>query len=191
MDYKNIQRELQEEILRLYKSRDDGDVEKQMEALSDKMEIMKEFCSLQEEYQKTQDINEMTARGTVTQKNDAEIEELKNKWEMVFAGGLTDEERKEIHLDDFLWHACSYKKIDLLENDEAREAFNKAIKKEVIGFYQNENDVLNFRDGSILKDSDFDLEEDIYVMDADYKWTYIVTHEKEQCGPYFIEAKEI
>ncbi len=191
MDYKNIRHEMQEEILRIFKSRDNGDVEKEMDKLSDKMEIIKELCSLQEDYQKTQDVNEITAGGTVTQKNDAEIEELKKKWELAFAGGLTDEERKEIYLDDFLWHACSYKKINLLEKDEAREAFNKVLKEEVVGFYQNENDVLNFRDGSFLKDSDFDLEDDIYVVDSDYKWTYIVTHEKEQCGPYFIEAKEI
>ncbi|MGD6780261.1 DUF4275 family protein [Sutcliffiella horikoshii] len=28
---------------------------------------------------------------------------------------------------------------------------------------------------------------DIYVMDWDRKWTFIMTHERD-CGPYFIEG---
>ncbi|MDO0824125.1 DUF4275 family protein [Desulfosporosinus nitroreducens] len=30
-------------------------------------------------------------------------------------------------------------------------------------------------------------EDDIYLVDLDFHWTYVVTHEKEQCGPYFFK----
>ncbi|MBK5252809.1 MAG: DUF4275 family protein [Peptostreptococcaceae bacterium] len=39
-----------------------------------------------------------------------------------------------------------------------------------------------------LKSSDFDLEDDVYVVDAEMKWTYVHTHES-QCGPYYFCKK--
>jgi hypothetical protein len=44
---------------------------------------------------------------------------------------------------------------------------------------------LYFKNAAELKDTDFDLEDDIYISDINFTWTYVVTHEKEQCGPYF------
>ena len=39
-----------------------------------------------------------------------------------------------------------------------------------------------------LKASDFDMEQDVYVVDSEMKWTYIHTHEIV-CGPYFMREK--
>ncbi len=36
-----------------------------------------------------------------------------------------------------------------------------------------------------LKASDFDMEQDVYVVDSEMRWTYIHTHEIV-CGPYFM-----
>ncbi|WP_363319157.1 DUF4275 family protein [Desulfosporosinus sp.] len=38
-----------------------------------------------------------------------------------------------------------------------------------------------------MKRHEFDMADDIYLVDLDFHWTYVVTHEKEQCGPYFFK----
>jgi hypothetical protein len=40
----------------------------------------------------------------------------------------------------------------------------------------------------IIKDID-DYLEDVYVVDTDFTWTYVFTHE-EYCGPYFYQLNE-
>ena len=33
-------------------------------------------------------------------------------------------------------------------------------------------------------------EEDVYVVDEDFRWTYVHTHEDGWCGPYFCRNNE-
>lgn len=42
-----------------------------------------------------------------------------------------------------------------------------------------------------LKAIDFERESDIYVLDVDFTWTYIRTHESPWYGPYFYHHKEV
>ena len=70
---------------------------------------------------------------------------LRERWRGRFASHLSLEEQKEIGMDGFLWHLCSWGKVD------------------------------GHMDYS-----------DLYVMDWEENWTFVMTHETD-CGPYFIQ----
>lgn len=75
----------------------------------------------------------------------------------------------------------------VLKGDEARQAFNKAVKDDcycldVFGS-KTVMDILPSKYGTAEK-IDNELVE-FYVMAKDYSWTYIKTHENDMCGPYF------
>lgn len=118
---------------------------------------------------------------------------LRGKWLENFAGHLTNEEQKEIYMDSFLWHLCSYEKTVCLEKEEAIEAFETHKKKKCTIFYQYMNDAFlvgnakNIKVNDLPYDEDADLDsKDMYVMDWDGNWTFIITHENDYLGPYFI-----
>ena len=118
---------------------------------------------------------------------------LRGKWLEYFARHLTDEEQKEIYMDSFLWHLCSYEKTVCLEKEEAIVAFEEQKKKKCTIFYQYLNDAFLVENAKNLKvndlpyDEDADLDsKDMYVMDWDGNWTFIITHENDYLGPYFI-----
>ncbi len=110
---------------------------------------------------------------------------IKTKWTNLFTKNISKETKKNIFFDDYRWHVFSYKVLNALEKDDARQAFNKCRKKEVYAFYQNKNEAFKINKASLLKSGDFDMDDDIYLFDPINKWTYVITHEKEQCGPYF------
>lgn len=125
------------------------------------------------------------------------LEEIKNKWIEVFAGHLTEIERiDEIGMDSYLWHVFSYEKRDCLEGDDARKAFDELRKREYYVFfedyaydyhylYEYENKVFEVFDRDKAKAKDFNREDDIYIVDKYFRWTYVNTHEPDWFGPYF------
>ncbi|MDV6377864.1 DUF4275 family protein [Sporosarcina sp. GW1-11] len=118
---------------------------------------------------------------------------LRGKWIESFAANLTIEERKEIYMDQFLWHLCSYEKVECLEKEEAISAFEKKNKKQCTIFYQFSDDAYLVQHAKNLSVQDLPRDEwnmdyqDLYVMDQDHQWTFIITHENDWLGPYFIE----
>ncbi|MBO0587768.1 DUF4275 family protein [Sporosarcina sp. E16_8] len=116
---------------------------------------------------------------------------LRGKWIEKFAGHLTKEEQIEIYLDSFLWHLCSYEKVECLEKEEAIKAFERQKKNQCTIFYQFTNEAFLVQNAKSLKVNDFpwdrlDLDSsDMYVMDWENNWTFIKTHETG-LGPYFI-----
>ncbi|WP_343337539.1 hypothetical protein TPELB_25130 [Terrisporobacter petrolearius] len=124
------------------------------------------------------------------------LEEIKNKWIEVFAGHLTEKERiDEIGMDGYLWHVFSYEKRDCLEGNEARKAFDELRKRGYYIFFEDyvydyysseyENKVFEVFDGDKAKAKDFNKEDDIYIVDKYFRWTYVNTHERNWLGPYF------
>lgn len=124
------------------------------------------------------------------------LEEIKNKWLEVFAGNLTEKERiDELGMDAYLWHLFSYEKRECLEGNDARIAFDELRRREYYVFFDNhrydyydlseyENKVFEVFDGNKAKAKDFNKEDDVYVVDKYFRWTYVNTHEG-YCGPYF------
>lgn len=118
---------------------------------------------------------------------------LRHRWRESFANHLYTEEQEAIYLDSFLWHLCSYEKVNCLEKEQAIEAFNKLTKKKCTIFYQFTNEAFLIENAKALKVSDLPYRDshmyysDLYVMDWDYEWTFMMTHEMDSgLGPYFI-----
>ncbi|WNS75813.1 DUF4275 family protein [Bacillus sp. DTU_2020_1000418_1_SI_GHA_SEK_038] len=116
---------------------------------------------------------------------------LRKQWEDHFASHLSEEEKKSIHLHDrskssgFLWHVFSYETKECLKEEQANEAFNQIQKKACYVFYQHSEDALILENVSRMTAADFVNEQDVYVVDKEFAWTYVSTHEKGLCGPYF------
>jgi len=121
---------------------------------------------------------------------------LRKQWERHFASHLSSEEKRAINLYDskdvcgYLWHLFSYEKTWHLEGKDAELAFNSEPKGDCYVFYQHSDYALLLEKASNLKSSDFltkhDIDKmDIYIVDKNFRWTYVQTHESGWLGPYF------
>jgi hypothetical protein len=109
---------------------------------------------------------------------------LKANWSKLFAASVSAEEKKAIRYESYKWHIFSFEKVNALSNSKARHAFNKCKKEKVFIFYQYREEAFYIENAGLLKSTDFDSDDDIYIFDSKNKWTYVHTHEA-QCGPYF------
>ena len=109
---------------------------------------------------------------------------VKANWTALFAASVSAEEKKAIRYDRYRWHIFSFEKVTALTRGKARQAFNRCKKGKVLVFSQYNNNVFSIENSDLLKSTDFDSDDDIYIFDTVNKWTYVHTHEA-QCGPYF------
>lgn len=120
---------------------------------------------------------------------------LRGQWEYGFANHLSQEEKEAIFLHDangacgYLWHLFSYEKTDCYTNNEAESAFDLVEKDSCYVFYQHSDYALIIEDASQLKANLFNNEEDIYIVDKQFHWTFVRTHES-YLGPYFCQRKD-
>ncbi len=118
-----------------------------------------------------------------------------NQWLRHFASELTKDQIKKYATDQFIWHVFSYKLIEgdeLLIGDNARKAFNQAIKADCFccDMY-NGNGVTNKLPHQFNTAEKIDAElNEFYVVANDYSWTYIKTHNGDLCGPYFFKKSQ-
>lgn len=98
-------------------------------------------------------------------------------------------------MDGFLWHLCSQEKVNCLEKDEAIAAFKKQSKIKCTIFYQFINEAYLVQNAETLNVEELLYDKahmyygDIYIMDWDLNWTFIMTH--SDCGPYFIFRNQV
>ncbi len=77
------------------------------------------------------------------------------------------------------------------EEKEAENMFHNEMKKECYIFFQHCDEVLLIKDASllrmddILRETDDAYKGDIYIVDENFTWTFVKTHEHRWCGPYF------
>ncbi|WP_115509731.1 DUF4275 family protein [Peribacillus acanthi] len=116
---------------------------------------------------------------------------LRKQWEDNFVNHLSDTEKKSIYLYDedgccgYLWHVFSYERRKYLKEEQADIAFNEQSKQSCYVFYQHTDDAFILENASSLTAEEFINEEDVYVVDKEFNWTYVKTHETGWCGPYF------
>lgn len=116
---------------------------------------------------------------------------LRKQWEDNFVNHLSDKEKKSIYLYDedgccgYLWHVFSYERRKYLKEKQADIAFKEQSKQSCYVFYQHTDDAFILENASLLTAEEFVNEEDVYVVDKEYNWTYVKTHETGWCGPYF------
>lgn len=116
---------------------------------------------------------------------------LRKQWEDNFVNHLSDKEKKSIYLYDedgccgYLWHVFSYERRKCLIEEQADITFNKQSKQSCYVLCQHTDDAFILENASPLTAEDFVNEEDVYVVDKEFNWTYVKTHETGWCGPYF------
>ncbi|MEA3321144.1 MAG: DUF4275 family protein [Bacillota bacterium] len=118
---------------------------------------------------------------------------LRKEWEKNFANHLNEKEKKTIYLLDdegfggYLWHLFSYKKKDCLEGEKAEEAFNNERKNKCYVFFQHSDYALLLEKASTFHTNDLidEIGPDMYIVDKQFRWTFVLTHESGWLGPYF------
>ena len=110
--------------------------------------------------------------------------QIYRKWDEAFAK-ISDAEKRAIFFDQYRWHVCSYGKISYLEQQTAREAFDKVKKSTILFMYDRDSHIQTFENAAHMTSTDLDSQQDIYLFDESFRWTYIHTHE-QFLGPYFI-----
>ncbi|MEC0178436.1 DUF4275 family protein [Paenibacillus favisporus] len=110
-------------------------------------------------------------------------------WDCAFAHNISEETKKVIHYDQFKWHIFSYEKKRCLKEEAARHAFDELKKDEIYIMYQSRPYIYLYENAQDVRASDFDSEQDIYIFDKKFTWTYIHTHESS-CGPYLYKTTQ-
>lgn len=116
-----------------------------------------------------------------------EADEIIDSWDKTFAKNVSEQVKKEIYYEQFKWHVFSYNKQDCLKKEAAREAFDAVSKDELYVTYQGCPYVFLYTNANEVVSKDFDSQQDIYIFDKNFTWTYVHTHES-MCGPYFYKV---
>lgn len=126
-----------------------------------------------------------------------------NKFLNIFAKNISPKELKTYHIGaksgEFLWNLFAGKLISCLSGDKARQEYDKANKvgAEEIQF---SSDFIGYDDLNTYPLSDehrtaCDIDKsgliEFYVIGKDFAWCYVVTHEGDLCGPYFLLCAQI
>lgn len=120
--------------------------------------------------------------------------ELVEKWLSVFAENVPEQIIRDHVLKErnLLWHIFTWGNVPCLHRNAARKAFDKLKYEEAIRFCDGYSGKI--RNVSTIgkvsaKELDDDPATDIFVVAKDFSWTYVRTHEVEQCGPYLCIKK--
>ena len=128
------------------------------------------------------------------------LDEFIKKWVEVFAAGVPERDIKNRllttgRIQNYIWHLFSYGFIpedSYLSGDEARKVFDeidKAGASYIVPFERKAH--VKAITHELSSSADAEKYTEIYFVGKNYCWTYIKTHETEQCGPYFLLKKSV
>ena len=162
---------------------DEAEKANRFQLLDTVIDKINEYNGYVSDYEYCQKKQEIISRGVafIPQSNTRTI---KSNWSKLFAASISSDEKRAIGYESYRWHIFSFEKVSALTNSKARNAFNKCKKDRVFAFYQHKDEAFYVENAQLLKSTDFDSDDDIYIFDMVNKWTYVHTHES-QCGPYF------
>ncbi|MBD8036328.1 DUF4275 family protein [Solibacillus sp. A46] len=118
---------------------------------------------------------------------------FRKRWEDAFVHHLNESEKEKIYLYGdryccgYLWHVFSNERKSHFVKAAANKAFDMKKKTKCYVFHQRLPEVLLIERADTLKAIHFEQEEDVYIVDEHFTWTYVVTHESD-FGPYYSEA---
>ncbi|WMT43562.1 DUF4275 family protein [Paenibacillus sp. D2_2] len=92
-----------------------------------------------------------------------------------------------MYYNQYRWHIFSYEKQVCSIKEKARKEFNEITKSEIYVMYQDSPYVRLYKNANDVVAEDFDSEQDIFIFDRDFTWTYVHTHES-MCGPYYYKV---
>ena len=121
----------------------------------------------------------------------ATIKCVRERWLDTFAADVSEEDLGKHVLagGSYLWHIFSYKLVPCLEGNDARKALAELPDTECYRFYKEypPQDQPRIKAISMAEVPSLPDDLDWYLVDKDFTWTYVHTHE-EDCGPYFTKA---
>ena len=124
----------------------------------------------------------------------ATIKDLRERWLDTFAADVSEEDLGKYVLagGSYLWNIFSEKLMPCLEGDEAQKALAELPDTDCYRFYKEypPQDQPRIKAISMAEVSSLPDDLDWYLVDKDFTWTYVHTHE-EDCGPYFCKAPKI
>ena len=104
---------------------------------------------------------------------------------------LSGDQYNDCFVEQYLWHIFSYELIpkeNVLTGDMARKAYENINKENAI-MIQIWDDEVDERTTVLLDEyknwKEIEDIPELFVVDKDWKWTYVSTHENGWCGPYF------
>ena len=119
------------------------------------------------------------------------IKEVRERWLDTFAADASEEELGKHVLAGgcYLWHIFSYKLAPCLSGEEARKALAELPDAECYRFYKEypPQDQPRIKAIPMAEASSLPENLDWYLVDKDFTWTYVHTHESD-CGPYFAKV---
>lgn len=120
--------------------------------------------------------------------------ELIEKWLSVFGESVPRKIIRDhvIKTGNFLWHIFTWGNVPCLQREKARKAFDELQYTQAIRFcsgYSGEIEDVALIGKVSAQDIDDDCTDDVYIVAKDFSWTYVRTHEIEQCGPYLCVKK--
>lgn len=174
---------LHKEIEKIESMSDEAEKAARFRLLDSVIDRMNEYNGYVSDYEYCQKKQEIISRGVafIPQSNPRAI---KSNWSKLFAASVSFDDKRAIGYESYRWHIFSFEKVTALTNSKARNSFNKCKKEQVFVFYQHRDEAFYIENANLLKSTDFDSDDDIYIFDRINKWTYVHTHES-QCGPYF------
>lgn len=134
--------------------------------------------------------------GTMTEWEEpfpATFREVKRRWLDAFAGDVCEADlgKRVLAEGNYLWHIFSWELVPCLKGNAAREALAALPAGKAYLFYEGKwQDLPYVKLAELPLAGDFfDDLWDVYLVDKDFTWTYVKTHE-DACGPYFCRIKE-
>ena len=118
-------------------------------------------------------------------------DEFYSAWLDHFACGISADHiaKYVVSTGNYLWHIFSWELIDedkYLSGDSARTAFDNMNKYDACYIDWFEDEILQPLPSKLQSSKVLDGMCEVYVVAADFSWTYMKTHES-MCGPYFMK----
>jgi hypothetical protein len=112
---------------------------------------------------------------------ETELDDIDQKWRDRFIG-----KRTAPHLNNYRWHIFSHHIDNRLEGDEATKEYKKQHPADVFIFNERLQYGLRCVKSDKLPDIEMeDFFDDLYICHHSMKWTFVMTHESPDFGPYF------
>lgn len=92
----------------------------------------------------------------------------------------------------YLWMICEHNLVENLKGKDAMMAYDNVDKTDAIEFQYDNGFMGDDISAPLSKENDSSIKIcnngliEFYVIGKNFSWCYIVTHESNGCGPYFI-----
>lgn len=112
---------------------------------------------------------------------ESELSSIASKWNDRFIG-----DRKAPGLEKYRWHIFSNYETGRFEGEEAKRAYEKQYPSDFFIFNERLQYGVKCSKSSQLPEIKMEgFNDDIYICHHNMKWTFVITHESPEYGPYF------